>query len=555
MERVPRLRNAVLARMTRLGMKSSRAPGRSRGIFSVRDVRAPGAFSRRCIVKARFVAMNAYGGRAAALHLAYIVRDGVEQDGLSGRIYGPADIVDVRESLSAPLESEKRQFRFIVSPEDGADCDLTAFTRRLMAQMETDLGRKLVWGAVNHWNTDNPHVHVVVRGLDADGHDLTIDGRYISEGLRSRAQSILTNELGPRTELHVRDQLAREVNQERFTSLDRTLQGCVGPDHTVLETWLPTKDRASWARLVARLARLERMGLVARVSPVEWRFDERWVETLRGLGQAKDIIKRMHAALPAPDPSRFIILDQSVSLQPVDGVVRSKGLHDELAGQAFAVIEAVDGRAFYTRIDLPTAERIRENDVVRLSVAPQEVRAAAAQATTPRFRIRLQGLGPPIALQRRYRGPTWLDGIDAAKFPKPLRGLAAELAASLRQRSANVRAMGITSADPVARSAGLASLEARALGDFMAAQRGFTLVEPSRGVAGTLSLSPRLPSGLQYAVVADESSKQLCVVLAGKELRLLDGQTVELSRTLDGRIAVSRAPPTRTPDRGPDRGR
>jgi hypothetical protein len=115
-ELVPRLRNAVLALITRLGMKSSPAPGRSRGISSVRDVRASRAFSRRCVVKARFVPMNGYGARAAALHLAYIEREGVERDGSSGRVYGPAEIVDVRESLSDPLESEKCQFRFIVHP-------------------------------------------------------------------------------------------------------------------------------------------------------------------------------------------------------------------------------------------------------------------------------------------------------------------------------------------------------------------------------------------------------------------------------------------------------
>ena len=59
----------------------------------------------------------------------------------------------------------------------------------------------------------------------------------------------------------------------------------------------------SAARLVARLARLEQMGLVTRVSPAEWRFDPRWVETLRGLGQAKDIITRMSSTVPLPDPS------------------------------------------------------------------------------------------------------------------------------------------------------------------------------------------------------------------------------------------------------------
>ena len=125
----------------------------------------------------------------------------------------------------------------------------------------------------------------------------------------------------------------------------------------------------------------------------------------------------MHAALPAPDPSRFIFLDQSFPLEAVEGVVRSKGLHDELAGQAFAVVEAVDGRAFYTRIDLPTAERIREDDVVRLSVAPRDPRPEGGQAKAPPLRILLQRLGPPIRLQQRYRGPIWLDTVDVTKLP------------------------------------------------------------------------------------------------------------------------------------------
>jgi type IV secretory pathway VirD2 relaxase len=76
--------------------------------------------------------MNAYGARAAALHLAYIGREGREndeRDDLSQRILGPVEIVDVWKSLSGALASEKHQFRFIVSPEDGGEVDLTAFTR------------------------------------------------------------------------------------------------------------------------------------------------------------------------------------------------------------------------------------------------------------------------------------------------------------------------------------------------------------------------------------------------------------------------------------------
>ena len=65
------------------------------------------------MIKARFVPMNAYGKRAAVLHLSYVERDGVEQDGGVGSIYGPAEASDVRATLSAPMEDEKRQFRFI----------------------------------------------------------------------------------------------------------------------------------------------------------------------------------------------------------------------------------------------------------------------------------------------------------------------------------------------------------------------------------------------------------------------------------------------------------
>jgi hypothetical protein len=74
--------------------------------------------------------------------------------------------------------------------------------------------------------------------------------------------------------------------------------------------------------------------------------------------------------------------------------------------------------------------------------------------------------------------------------------------------------MGITSTAPAARVAGLGALEAKTLGESLASEWRFTLVDPARGITGTLSLSPRLPSGRQYAVVADDSSKQLCVVLA-----------------------------------------
>src|SRR3546814_14255830 len=94
------------------------------------------------------------------------------------------------------------------SPEDCSElADVRAFTRDLVATMERDLGTRLEWVAVDHWNTDNPHVHLLVRGKGDDGQNLVIDKDYIRTGMRARAAGLVTAELGYRSE---RDKTGRE---------------------------------------------------------------------------------------------------------------------------------------------------------------------------------------------------------------------------------------------------------------------------------------------------------------------------------------------------------
>jgi type IV secretory pathway VirD2 relaxase len=102
--------------------------------------------------------------------------------------------------------------------------DLKAFSRDLVKQMEVDLGTRLDWVAVDHWNTDNPHVHLLVRGVDDDGVDLVISRDYVSRGLRSRAEDLVAIELGPKPEHEIRNALEREVTAERWTRLDQEIR-------------------------------------------------------------------------------------------------------------------------------------------------------------------------------------------------------------------------------------------------------------------------------------------------------------------------------------------
>jgi type IV secretory pathway VirD2 relaxase len=53
--------------------------------------------------------------------------------------------------------------------------------------MESDLGTKLDWVAIDHYDTAQPHTHLLVRGARDDGKDLVMPRQYISHGIRERA--------------------------------------------------------------------------------------------------------------------------------------------------------------------------------------------------------------------------------------------------------------------------------------------------------------------------------------------------------------------------------
>ena len=255
-ERVPSLRAIRARAIQKRGGQPAGGRGKGQRLGTI-AVREPSAASRRCVVKAHYVPLHGGGLKKAKLHLAYLERDGVEREGAPGRLYGADEGFD-REAFGRPLAGEQRQFRFTVSPEDGDQLDLPGFTRRLMEQVEKDIGRRLIWAAVNHHNTDNPHVHIVVRGVDADGDDLRINGRYIAEGMRWRAQELATRELGPRSELEMERSQSKEIERAGFTAIDRMLAGHALADGSCQPN--------GWRRRRARSAR--------RVSGV-WRCSKR----------------------------------------------------------------------------------------------------------------------------------------------------------------------------------------------------------------------------------------------------------------------------------------
>jgi type IV secretory pathway VirD2 relaxase len=363
--REPTLRLAVIRRLARMASGwrpnsvGARTTQRAR-----HDIRPVVPLSRRCVVKARFVPMRAGGIGAARRHLAYIERDGVEQDGSKGRLFdGHGDVR--RDEFAAPIAREQRQFRFIISPEDGNELDLRDYTSRLMQRMEKDLGRGLRWAAVCHYNTDNPHVHVVVRGVDRRGVELRIDRSYISEGLRMRGQELATIELGPRSEFEIKRQLSNEVRQERLTTIDRRLGELVSQHGTIDMPAIAYARRLSRPHALARLETLEQLRLVERIAPTSWRVADGWQETLQQLGERGDIIKRMHHALQGR-ASSYRVFQPGVGAT-LEGVIKQKGLHDELVGDPYVIVQTARMEAVYIRLDPATSATLKEGVPVRFA--------------------------------------------------------------------------------------------------------------------------------------------------------------------------------------------
>ena len=262
----------------------------------------PRQSARRVVVKAHVQKLGGHGAQAAARHLRYIERDGVEKDGSPGVLYGPEG-PGARETFEQPRLGERHQLRFIISPEDARDLDLTGYVRDLMKRVECDLGRSIEWAAVNHHDTEHPHAHVIVRGVCREGRPLRIARAYIARGLRWSAQELATERLGPRLENEIQRTREREVTQERFTSLDREIEHAATERRVEAGSLVERRGAPEPALLVRRLKQLESLGLAEKVAPGGWVLAEDWPRRLRELGSEATSSSRCTAPCTAATQS------------------------------------------------------------------------------------------------------------------------------------------------------------------------------------------------------------------------------------------------------------
>jgi type IV secretory pathway VirD2 relaxase len=288
------------------------------------------------------------GGRWRA-HGHYLSRAGAQREGARGLGFDAKEQeVYLPDRLDAWQKAgDRRLWKIVVSPEAGSRVDLQAHAREVVARMEEDLGTRLEWAAIDHHDTDHPHVHIAIRGVDDRGHPLWIPREYVRSGIRGRSQELLTRALGPRLDADRRRARERAVAAPRLTEIDRALRHRATPGGVVsLEGPTPAQPWAQERRAqdLRRLAYLEELGLAKRLGERAWHLSPHLEAGLRQIQVSGDILKSMAASgVGIADRHAPVVVARLEPGAQLRGRVAGAGL-DEAKDEPFLIIDGTDGR-------------------------------------------------------------------------------------------------------------------------------------------------------------------------------------------------------------------
>lgn len=250
-----------------LGQASFKGTSGGQGAISVKA-------SQRVVVKA-FVARHgglrraADPGKAIAGHVRYLARDGVGMDGTEAGFYGPNGGLgrDVVKEATSAWADDRHHFRLIISPEHGDRIEnLDGYVRSVMADVAAELKEPgLDWIAINHFDTDQPHAHVLIRGRRASGQTLVMPRQTISHTIRERAEARAQELLGEQSREQAERGLFVRARADRWTDIDMKLAALAECKGGVLAVEEVARRDTFGAIVRARVTHLEALGLATRV--------------------------------------------------------------------------------------------------------------------------------------------------------------------------------------------------------------------------------------------------------------------------------------------------
>ncbi len=339
----------------------------------------------------------------------------------------------------------------------------------------------------------------------------------MSHGFRMRARELVTLELGPEIESDMTLKLAREVEAERFTRLDRALL-----DHTkrgfLAISAMPPAERQTHAAHMGRLRKLEQLGLVREFQTGVWEIPADSEPKLKSIGTRGDIIKTMHRALRESGIDRpagsFALFDPAKPNTRIVGRVAGIGLTDEINDRHYVVIDGTDGKVHYADVGHLPPELVPERGMIAAIDAQ-----TGGEDQKPRTRLRILSY---LNLEKLVaaEGATWLDKQLLNRKPESLsdQGFGAEASGVLARRRQWLLSQGLAQLTPDGALRPVPGMldqlrqkDLRQASVALSKELGLAHIEPSEGerVSGTYERSIHLASG-RFAVV--QMTKEFALV-------------------------------------------
>jgi hypothetical protein len=414
--------------------------------------------NRRVIVRSSTAPARGANTSAFSSHIRYLLRYPTDEEANRGRLYsGDSDNAEASE-FNKRSRHDPWQFRFVVAPEDSHQIeDMSAFTRRLMQQVERDLGTPVDWVAANHFNTAHPHTHIVVRGRIPSGEELIINRRYLITGLRHRAEEIVTNMLGQKTgrELSARKRL--EPFRERLTSIDQHIS-CTQIRGTVRLSRSSTRPAApAITTQVKRLQYLEKLGLAEHVYGQEWRLQPGWKDALQSLGRRTETLAELSRAVgDERSAGRVEALGPAPEGKWVTGRLVALSASGTGPQGHLLVIDGLDGRIWLSQVaaretlELPSPggviSALIEPAPAAIGARPKRPEPEAGTSDGQTIRTFVNSWLPVNQLIDR-QAFTWLDELSDSQMSEYSSGFGAEVRAAKSARQAFLAASSLDLSD------------------------------------------------------------------------------------------------------------
>lgn len=365
----------------------ARSSSRSRTGASTRSgvyTQSRQSFNQRCAVRVTY-SQNKTAGQWRA-HGIYIARESAAGKESSRGFGHDEELQDAPNTLDRwQRSSDERIWKVILSPEFGDRIDLEKITREVMRRSEKQIGTKLEWVAVSHFNTEHPHVHLVIRGRREDGTPLNLPREFIKREMRGLAENACTLQLGPRTELDAQEAAESEINQRRYTSLDRAIErramsgGQDNSKRSQVSINRELMNRSSTSAfhertLHSRLVVLQKMGFADQLNETDWRTRADLASVLRTMQLVSDRQKMLASkgVLLSDERLRLNVLDFRKTPE-VQGRILMHGEEEQgnAAGRHYLLLEGTDAQVhmvFYTAEmeEARSRGKLKPNNFVRL---------------------------------------------------------------------------------------------------------------------------------------------------------------------------------------------